>query len=1214
MYGPARVVVLPRGSLILPRQQPPRILLDFRARTLFYPIFGGSFGGLPGTQNGSCGISSESSRRPLSNDIKFARIGVRTRELWLPEVGVSELFLCTFPDEDSGQTGDAIGEPRVPRRSRSHYLSNAPGLADQLVASRKDSAREGGCVREKKCVLLPAQATGVFLVRLRAVFRSGFRLDPDKFLAIREFHVVHGCVLLSNVPGLADQLVASQEDSVRKRGNVGGKIPEALFSYFVGLFSRAWPCTEASLGSQDMILANGGRRNVPYAKGGGQFDPVFGLVNGPVKPWSNLVNLGQTWSNLVKALQTLGNVSRTYISRVSGQRWTLVGLETARSNLVFDVAKPSSDQTGLVRAVLVLRADTRENPGLLIDDQFFAYTSYSPNKLRSDLTWGLPKLQIGCFNIWNLSPNRLRGDLTWGPTQVCKSGGSTVWNLSPNSCKSGGSTVWNLSPNRLRSDLTWGLPKSANRVVQRFGISVQTVCKSGGSTVWNLSPNRLRGDRPWVTTQVCKRVVQSVWNLSPNRPEGDLTWGLPKLQIGWFNGLESQSKHVEDCKSGGSTVWNLSPNKLRGDLTWGLPKLQIGGSTVWNLSPNKLRSDLTWGLPKLQIGWFNGLESQSKQMSDRGSGSGGHRRSDRLAKGKAVAYAPESSPDTDDEYDAMEDVRTRVDASLRQGIYRLSFDAEAAGSSSYLVSLLVPSDAPSAAPRRAHTRSTGILPSRLKRQRSEGIPDSAGTIPEDYVAPGFRYPPHGGIRPRYPVAVEISDTPLLTNLLAHPSSLVRRCQEPPYSAGRGGWSEFSRLLAVSRPEYREFLIGAGLRTCEMAVLPVDWSAILGIRFGGRAPPSEPIDGSSRLERFWVLLIAMLQRATRRPSVRIRYLADVLRRDREEPPTELRYRQWAAILSSSAAFSGTTGPLFPRPFRSAFLASGSLPSSGPLSTSPLLLPVDFRWLLTRISLLPGVGIPSRIERMTTCTLLELRMTVDCLRDADIIFQPYSAALSQRPEVFRAVALSRLRLWIRTTRSWELLLGERTVRQLGDEAVVPVDPSPLMTIEDYIPRAPSDPYIAGVSAYPSLVREGVPYQEWFEQVSLGSLMSLHEVEGGRVMGGVAMDSHHIRSSGQIERLEGGDGPCAGGADPGEEGEMVQMQRDLAQSQRDLGSRDAEVALLLLLTVRRLEDQLHGMGITPVTGADLSGPGQPSSSPPRDPVSRDWFFDDPSSSMIH
>jgi hypothetical protein len=51
--------------------------------------------------------------------------------------------------EDSGQTGDAIGEPRVPRRSWSRYLSNAPGLADQLVASKKDSAREGGCPEGK---------------------------------------------------------------------------------------------------------------------------------------------------------------------------------------------------------------------------------------------------------------------------------------------------------------------------------------------------------------------------------------------------------------------------------------------------------------------------------------------------------------------------------------------------------------------------------------------------------------------------------------------------------------------------------------------------------------------------------------------------------------------------------------------------------------------------------------------------------------------------------------------------------------------------------------------------------------------------------------------------------------------------------------------------------------------------------------------------------
>jgi hypothetical protein len=62
--------------------------------------------------------------------------------------GAGAVFVC-FSGEDSGQTGDATGEPRVARRSRSHYLSNAPGLAGQLVACRKDSAREGGCVGEK---------------------------------------------------------------------------------------------------------------------------------------------------------------------------------------------------------------------------------------------------------------------------------------------------------------------------------------------------------------------------------------------------------------------------------------------------------------------------------------------------------------------------------------------------------------------------------------------------------------------------------------------------------------------------------------------------------------------------------------------------------------------------------------------------------------------------------------------------------------------------------------------------------------------------------------------------------------------------------------------------------------------------------------------------------------------------------------------------------
>ncbi len=93
----------------------------------------------------------------------------------------------------------------------------------------------------------------------------------------------------------------------------------------------------------------------------------------------------------------------------------------------------------------------------------------------------------------------------------------------------------------------------------------------------------------------------------------------------------------------------------------------------------------------------------------------------------------------------------------------------------------------------------------------------------------------------------------------------------------------------------------------------------------------------------------------------------------------------------------------------------------------------------------------------------------------------------------------------------------MQQLDGEAVVPVDPPQLMTIESYIPRAPSDSYVAGVVTYPGLVRADVLYQEWFKQVSLGSLMSVHEVEGGRVMGGTAMDSHLFRSSGEVDRLQ-------------------------------------------------------------------------------------------------
>ena len=172
----------------------------------------------------------------------------------------------------------------------------------------------------------------------------------------------------------------------------------------------------------------------------------------------------------------------------------------------------------------------------------------------------------------------------------------------------------------------------------------------------------------------------------------------------------------------------------------------------------------------------------SLQMSDRGSGSGGPRRPDRLAKGKAVAYQPKSSPDTDDEYDAMEDVSTRFDASIARNL-QAELDAEAASLASSAARpsprpgiTIGRSARPSGAPCQPTAALTAAPPARSKRQRSDRPPLSADPVPEDYAAPGFRYPPRGGIRPRYPVTTPVADTPLLTGLHDHPSSSVIRCE------------------------------------------------------------------------------------------------------------------------------------------------------------------------------------------------------------------------------------------------------------------------------------------------------------------------------------------------------------------------------------------------------------------------------------------------------
>uniref|UniRef100_A0A2N9GCZ9 Aminotransferase-like plant mobile domain-containing protein n=1 Tax=Fagus sylvatica TaxID=28930 RepID=A0A2N9GCZ9_FAGSY len=819
-------------------------------------------------------------------------------------------------------------------------------------------------------------------------FPIGIPARPGKILAIREFHVVHECVFISNVPGLADQLVASQEDSARKRGNVGGKVPEfsaqpyfrrPVFTCVVDIapdigFRRSWYRRKACatyfstgvVSSIQLLVRSTVRSNL------GQTSRVG---NGSVKPrstlgqlWSNLVNLGKTWLDFGKCAPDPVLSCPFFVWRF--------------------LAQGTSDKEQMTR--------------------------FLPTRIFS-----VSVLSYGCYAV------RL---------------GSRA------------------SPSGVQMDI----PR-----VEKDRMGYEEAVRG--------SKGRTPIDDPF----------------SPTRPT--------RCQV----------------------------------------EVVVVGASA---GPIALRRARLW------------------------------------------PYEPESPPDTDDEYDAMEDVRTHADASIARNL-QAELDAEAAGLAS-------------AAP-----------PARSKRQRSDRTPLSADPVPEDYAASGFRYPPRGGIRPRYPVATPVADTPLLTGLHDHPSSSVIRCEDPPASIGRGGWSDFCQLLEIARPEYKDLLAELGFGPLLSIRYVHVWHPLVRC-WVERIPPSDPVPDFEALE-----ILGIADPATvvgkNLPSLRISYLKDLLRREIKEPPTELRYRQWTAYFIFSC-FLGNDKSTIPTPIIGMFRDIDALR--------------DYDWgALTYGFYIRGLR---RFSRRQTASFLgfwqftlfwafehflvfapsRLPAAPDSVfpltrRDIDIVFQPYSSFLVERPEVFRAVELSHLRIWIRSPRSWELLMGEKTMRQMGGEALVPVDSPRLMTIEDYIPRAPSDSYVEGVEAYPDLIQADVPYQEWFERVSLGSLMSLHEVEGGRVMGGTTMDSHVFQSSGEGEmarmQMEATQ----------HDGEMAQMQADLVQRQRDLDSRDAELAIRAA-TIRRLEEQLQGVGIPPVTGAGSSGFGQTSSPPPPDPVSRDWFFDDPPS----
>jgi hypothetical protein len=137
-------VHLPRGDLILhasPPPNPPRFLHAYPFLTRFSRVVLEVFWCSKWVMQHIFGNLSMSSFQRY----KFCANRSSDERVMAPgSRGVGAVFMC-FSGEDSGQTGDAISEPRVPRRSWSRYLSNTPGLTGQLVASRKDSVREGGC-------------------------------------------------------------------------------------------------------------------------------------------------------------------------------------------------------------------------------------------------------------------------------------------------------------------------------------------------------------------------------------------------------------------------------------------------------------------------------------------------------------------------------------------------------------------------------------------------------------------------------------------------------------------------------------------------------------------------------------------------------------------------------------------------------------------------------------------------------------------------------------------------------------------------------------------------------------------------------------------------------------------------------------------------------------------------------------------------------------
>uniref|UniRef100_A0A2N9EPH4 Reverse transcriptase Ty1/copia-type domain-containing protein n=1 Tax=Fagus sylvatica TaxID=28930 RepID=A0A2N9EPH4_FAGSY len=246
---PREFVQLPRGSLILhatPPPNPSRFLCAYPFLTQFSRAVLGVF-------RCSKYVMQHIVGKLLMSTFQWykfcANLSSDERVMTPGSQGAGAVFAC-FSGEDSGQTGEATGEPRVARRSWSHHLSNVPGLAGQLAASRKDSVREGGCPGEK-C----AKLSGIFPAKIPA--------RPGKILAIREFHTVHECVLFPTTALFRRPVFMRVVDVA---SDVGFRRSWRRWKACATYFLKVQALHRGELGFARYDPANRGHWSVPYAE------------------------------------------------------------------------------------------------------------------------------------------------------------------------------------------------------------------------------------------------------------------------------------------------------------------------------------------------------------------------------------------------------------------------------------------------------------------------------------------------------------------------------------------------------------------------------------------------------------------------------------------------------------------------------------------------------------------------------------------------------------------------------------------------------------------------------------------------------------------------------------------------------------------------------------------------------------------------------------